>query len=209
MKVTLPTIYPITDRRLSGLSHLEQVRRLFSGGAKFIQLREKSGSSGDFLDAAVEAVEFARVHDVSIIINDRVDIALATKAAGVHLGQDDMPPDKARALLGDEKIIGISTHTVKQAQRAATLPIDYIAFGPIYPTQTKDDPETVVGLEGIRQVRDVIADIPLVAIGGIGLDQIAEVLSAGATSVVMISSIVGDPANISEKVCDLTKRFTH
>lgn len=207
MTFKLPTIYPITDRQISGLTHLEQARRLINGGARLIQLREKVGSSRQFFDAAVQTVEYANAHRVSIIINDRVDIAIAANAAGVHLGQNDMAPEKARALLGDKSIIGYSTHTLEQARLAATLPVNYIAFGPVFATTTKADPDAVVGLDGVLRVREAIGDIPLVAIGGINIDSIEDVLSAGADSVAMISAVIGNAANITATLLDLNERF--
>lgn len=207
MTFKLPTIYPITDRHVSGLSHFEQAKRLIDGGARFIQLREKMGSSREFFDAAVQTIEYANEHHVSIIINDRVDIAIAVNAAGVHLGQDDMSPDKARLLLGAKAIIGYSTHTLEQARHAATLPINYIAFGPVLATKTKVDPDAVVGLDGVRRVREAIGDIPLVAIGGIDIDNAEGVLSAGADSVAMISAIIADAKNITATLLDLKERF--
>jgi len=202
----LPTIYPITDQQISGLTHLEQARRLIDGGARLIQLREKNGTSREFFEAAAETVEYANAQGVSIIINDRVDIAVAVNAAGVHLGQEDVPPAKARLLLGGKAIIGYSTHTLEQARHAATLPIDYIAFGPVFSTKTKINPDAVVGLDGVRRVRDAIGDIPLVAIGGIDLDSLADVLFAGADSVAMVSAVIADAANIAATLRDLTKR---
>ena len=160
-------IYPITDVRLTGLSHAEQVTRLIQGGATLIQLREKNLSPREFFRQAQAALEVARAHDVRIIINDRVDIALALHADGVHLGQDDMPPYAAREILGDEAMIGFSTHNPAQAIGASTLPIDYLAIGPVFPTSSKSNPDPVVGLEGLREVRDAVGDLPLVAIGGI------------------------------------------
>ena len=207
MTFKLPTIYPITDRQISGLTHLEQARRLVNGGARLIQLREKVGSSREFFDAAVQTIEYANAHRVSIIINDRVDIAIAANAAGVHLGQNDMAPEKARALLGDKSIIGYSTHTLEQARLAATLPVNYIAFGPVFATTTKADPDAVVGLDGVRRVCEAIGDIPLVAIGGINIDSIEDVLSAGADSVAMISAVIGNAANITATLLDLNERF--
>ncbi len=207
MTFKLPTIYPITDRQISGLTHLEQARRLGDGGARLIQLREKVVSSREFFDTAVQTIEYAIGYRISIIINDRVDIALATNAAGVHLGQDDMPPEKARALLGDQAIIGYSTHTLEQARHAATLPVNYIAIGPIFTTRTKVDPDAVVGLDGVRRVREAIGDIPLVAIGGIDIDNAEGVLSAGADSVAMISAIIADAKNITATLLDLKERF--
>ncbi len=129
-----------------------------------------------------------------MIINDRVDIALALGAPGVHLGQDDLPPEAARKLLGDEAIIGYSTHNVAQAIAAANLPIDYIAIGPIFETGTKKNPDPVVGLDGLRAVRDAIGDRALVAIGGITVENAPSVIEAGANSVAVISALLsGDP----------------
>jgi thiamine-phosphate pyrophosphorylase len=109
LNLELPKIYPITDVRLSGLSHAEQVKRLIDGGARFIQLREKHASPKDFYESASEALKIARENRVKIVINDRVDIALALKADGVHLGQDDLPPAEARKILGEKAIIGRKT----------------------------------------------------------------------------------------------------
>jgi thiamine-phosphate pyrophosphorylase len=186
---SIPRIYPITDTRVSGLSHLEQVKLLVDGGASFIQLREKVATSREFYAAAVECIAFARPLGVKIIINDRVDIALVTGADGVHLGQDDMPPEAARRVLGDKAIIGYSTHSVEQAIGAADMPVDYIAIGPVFGTTTKENPDPVVGLEGLAAVRSAIGDMPLVAIGGITEANISNVIAAGATSAAMISGL--------------------
>lgn len=196
----LPSIYPITDRRLSGLSHSEQVEQFIAGGATIIQLREKHSSPREFYEDAKKAIEIARAHDVKTIINDRVDIALALKACGAHLGQDDLPPEYARKVLGDQAIIGFSTHSVKQAIEAAKHPIDYIAIGPVYDTSTKDNPDETVGLEGLKAVREAIGDIPLVAIGGINSSNLKDVLSAGADSAAIISELFSGPQTINEKI---------
>ncbi|MER3427965.1 MAG: thiamine phosphate synthase, partial [Pyrinomonas sp.] len=167
-KFLLPRVYPITDRRLAGLSHAEQVAQLTTGGAKLIQLREKQLEAGPFYEQARAAVRVARTHGALIIINDRVDIALAVEADGVHLGQTDLPPEAARRLLGQKAIIGFSTHNVEQAVAATGLPIDYLAIGPIFPTASKEKPDPVVGLEGLKRVRASLKGLPLplVAIGG-------------------------------------------
>ena len=199
MRIKLPKLYPITDARLSGLSHAEQVRRLGAGGATFIQLREKHLAPREFYREAEEAFSLARLSDVRLIINDRVDIALALGADGVHLGQDDLPPAAARAVLGDNSIIGFSTHTVAQALEAAQLPIDYLAIGPIFHTLSKENPDPVVGLEGLRRVREIAGEMPVVAIGGINLEQVAEVLEAGADSVAVISLLLKQPAEIESR----------
>lgn len=205
MNSPLPKIYPITDRRLSGLTHSEQVEQLIAGGAGFIQLREKYSSPREFYEDAKKAIEIAHAHDVKIIINDRADIALALKADGIHLGQDDLPPGYARRILGENAIIGFSTHSVKQAIEAAKLPVDYIAIGPVYDTSTKENPDETVGLEGLKAVRDATGDIRLVAIGGINRHNLKDVLNAGADSVAAISELFSGPESIEEKLTLLTR----
>lgn len=207
MAFHLPKIYPITDTQISGLSHVEQARRLIDGGARCIQLREKRASSRDFFDAAVEVMQLAKSSSTRVIINDRVDIAMAAQADGVHLGQDDVPPEKARQLLGDNAIIGYSTHSVEQALRAAKLPVDYIAIGPISETKSKEDTDRIVGLDGIRAVRNAVGDLPLVAIGGIDAANLALVFAAGADSAAMINSIVAEADSITQTMLHLTDRF--
>lgn len=203
MKLCLPHIYPITDTRLSGLSHTEQTRRLIAGGATLIQLREKHASPLEFCNDAERAVTLAHEHGAQIIINDRVDIALAVRADGVHLGQDDMPPDPARQLLGPDVIIGYSTHSVEQAMEAVRLPVDYIAVGPVFTTTTKENADDVVGLDGLRCVRSSIGDIPLTAIGGITAETLPEVIAAGADAAAIIADIVADPDRIAERTRSL------
>jgi thiamine-phosphate pyrophosphorylase len=190
-------VYPITDVRLTGLSHAEQVTRLIQGGATLIQLREKRLSPREFFHQAQAALEVARAHDVRIIINDRVDIALALHADGVHLGQNDLPPHAARAILGDEALIGFSTHNSAQAISASTFPIDYLAIGPIFPTSSKNKPDPVVGLAGLHEVRKGVGHLPLIAIGGITAENIESVLKEGADCVAVISAVLADPLNIA------------
>lgn len=203
----LPRIYPITDTQISGLSHREQAERLIAGGAKLIQLRDKQANPRDFYDAAKETLKFARRHGVPVIINDRVDIALALGADGVHLGQDDMPPEQTRAILGKGAIIGFSTHSTEQAAAAAGLPIDYIAIGPIFPTRTRADPDVVVGLDGLRAVRAAVGDVPLVAIGGIDSDNVRSVFDAGADSAAMIAGLLSDHDTIESRMSELSSIF--
>lgn len=168
MPFELPKLYPITDRRLTGLSHAEQVARLCEGGARLVQLREKHLSSREFYAEVVEALRVASLFGARLIVNDRVDVVLTAGADGVHLGQDDVPPEAARALLGAGKIIGCSTHSVEQAIAAARLPVDYIAIGPVFSTSSKENPDPVVGLEGVEWVREGVGgSVKLVAIGGI------------------------------------------
>lgn len=202
MPIVLPKLYPITDPYLSGLSHTVQITRLIAGGATFIQLRDKHASRRALFDDAEQAIRIARSHDAKLILNDRVDLAMALGVDGVHLGQDDIPPEAARRLLGPSALIGYSTHSVEQAVRASSLPIDYLAIGPIFPTSSKENPDPVVGLEGLRRVRAAIGQMPMVAIGGITLANAKEVVSAGADSVAVIGDLLADPSAIETRTHD-------
>ena len=201
----LPRIYPLTDVQLSGISHAEQVKLLSLGGATLIQLREKRMPAREFYDQAKEAVEEAARRGVQLIVNDRVDVALAVGAHGVHLGQDDMPPEAARGLLGSDALIGYSTHNIEQAVAATKLPIDYLAIGPIFATTTKSDTAPVLGLEGLRTVRRAVGAFPLVAIGGITSANAADVIAAGADSVALISALLSNSSRISDATRSLLK----
>jgi thiamine-phosphate pyrophosphorylase len=205
MKFRLPKIYPITDVNLTKLSHLEQVKRLITGGAEFIQLREKHASPKDFYQSAIEVLEYARPLNVKIIINDRVDIALAAGADGVHLGQDDLPPEQARKILGENAIIGFSTHSAAQALAAIKFPVDYIAIGPVFPTVSKENPDDVVGTEGVKTVREAIGDFPLVTIGGITFENAQNVLQSGADSLALISTILKPADQITDNIKELIR----
>ncbi len=200
-------IYPLTDLQLSGLSHAEQVVRLSNGGATLIQLREKNLTPREFFKQAEEASHTARQRGVRIVINDRVDIALALRADGVHLGQEDLPPEAARRLLGDRAIIGVSTHNVEQARRAARLPVNYLAIGPIFATSSKSNSQPVLGLDGLRNVRDTIGDFPLVAIGGISHENAREVMESGADAIAVISALLANPSEVAERTRRLIAQF--
>jgi len=203
VRLDLPRIYPITDTRLSRLSHAEQVARLIEGGASLIQLRDKFSAPREFYRDAAAALQIARAHGAKLIINDRVDIALALKADGVHLGQTDIPAAAARRLLGKEAIIGFSTHNPEQAKLATAFPVDYLAFGPIFPTSTKENPDPVTGLGGLAAVATIKGPLPLVAIGGITLARVPTVFQAGADSVAVITDLVADPTRIAENMSEM------
>lgn len=203
MQLDLPKLYAITDARRCGLSHAEQVTRFVDGGAQLIQVREKHLSPREFYGEAETALRVARSHGARLIINDRVDIALALRADGVHLGQDDLQPEAARRLLGERAIIGFSTHSPEQAREAARLPVDYLAIGPIFPTSSKDQPDPAVGLDGLSRVRQVVGRLPLVAIGGINHETAREVLAAGADSVAVISALLSEPSQITRRTREL------
>jgi thiamine-phosphate pyrophosphorylase len=173
---------------------------LSAGGATLIQLREKQKEAREFYREAEEALHVARSLGVRLIINDRVDIALALRADGAHLGQDDLPPEFAREILGEPSLLGFSTHGVEQAIAAARLPVDYIAIGPIFETLSKENPDPLVGLDGLRRVKRAVGRMPLVAIGGIGREKIGEVFAAGADSIAVINLLLaGDPAQIEAR----------
>ncbi len=188
--LALPRLYAITDRGIAGCSHLDQVRLLVSAGVRLIQLREKNLSPRDFFAEACACVDFARSAGAQIVINDRIDIALVADADGVHLGQEDTSPELARELIGSNKLIGFSTHDLDQAREADALPVDYLAIGPVFPTDTKENLSPIVGLDNLREICAAVCK-PVVAIGGIRLDNAAEVLRAGAQSVAVITDLVG------------------
>ena len=193
-------VYPITDRQLSNLSHAQQVGKLVEAGATLIQLREKIDSPAEFYKQAAAALQLARERGVSLIINDRADIALTLQADGVHLGQDDLPPEAARRLLGPAAIIGFSTHNLKQAKLAAHMPVDYIAIGPIFATGTKVSSNPPLGLANLSLIREAVGSIPLVAIGGITGENMGAVLNSGADAVALISQIWTPEAQFDSKM---------
>lgn len=192
----LPRVYPITDTQISGLSHAEQVALFADGGATLVQLRDKHAAPREFYEQAKAALAVANQRGVHLIINDRVDIALALGGTGVHLGQDDLPPEAARRLLGDGVVIGYSTHSLSQIEEAAKLPVDYVAIGPVFATSTKENPDPVVGLDGVHLAREAAGKRQLVAIGGISHANARDVIHAGADSVALIQALLVDPLRI-------------
>jgi thiamine-phosphate pyrophosphorylase len=203
MPYHLPKLYAITDVKLSGLSHAEQVAALAVGGATLIQLREKHLSADEFYREARDAVRVARTYQVKLLINDRVDVALAVGADGVHLGQDDLPPEAARRLLGEDALVGFSTHNLVQAREATRLPIDYLALGPVFQTTTKENPDPVVGPDRLREVRESVGRLPLVGIGGITIENARSVLAAGADSVAVVSWLLSPGYSITSKTKEI------
>ncbi len=192
----LPRLYPILDldlcreRRLDPLAVLEA---FLAGGARFLQLRDKTVSTAERLRSADTIVARAHAAGAQVIVNDRADIAVLSGADGVHVGQDDLPVDDVRRIVGPGAIVGLSTHDEAQIEAAARSSATYIAVGPIYGTSTKVTGYSARGLDLIR--RAVLVGRPVVAIGGITLERAPEVFSAGAASVAVISDLLrGDPA---------------
>jgi thiamine-phosphate pyrophosphorylase len=184
--IRLPRLYAIADASLG--NPVQLTRSLFEGGARLVQIRNKAAGAGELFDQVKQILSFAPP-DATVLVNDRVDVALLAGAHGVHLGQDDLPVVYARQILGTHTQIGFSTHTLEQALKADLLAVDYIAVGPIFPTQTKTDASAVVGLEQLEQICRNIRK-PVVAIGGITLDRISDVMAAGARSAAVISALL-------------------
>lgn len=186
----LTGLYAIIDSgALAGRRHVDVAEEIILGGAKIIQFRDKSRDKSERLAIAQQLRELCLRHGVLFIINDYIGLALATDADGLHLGQRDLPVSVARRLLPIDKLVGLSVNTVEQAIAAQAAGADYVSAGSIYPTMSKEG-AVVIGLEGLRQIKQAVS-LPVVAIGGINKDNVAEVLEAGADSVAVISAILG------------------
>jgi thiamine-phosphate pyrophosphorylase len=179
----------IDTQALKGRRHPEVTGQVIRGGARIVQLRDKVLPKKELLPIAIELKELCAGHNVLFIINDHLDIALASDADGLHLGQDDLPIKVARRLLPIDKVLGCSTNTLEQALTAEAEGADYVGVGSIYPTSSKET-AIVIGPERLRQVRQAVS-LPIVAIGGINKDNAAEAISAGADSIAVISAILG------------------
>jgi thiamine-phosphate pyrophosphorylase len=185
----LVRLYLVTDQQaLRGRKLTDVVMQAVQGGVTCVQLREKTANTRDFVALACALNDLLTPLGVPLVINDRIDVALACAAQGVHLGQSDMPVALARQLLPPQVFIGLSVETVDDVARAAGQAVDYLGVSPIYPTPTKTDTATPWGLAGLRQVR-AMTTLPLVAIGGIHLGNASEVLAAGADGLAVVSAI--------------------
>ena len=182
-------LYLVTDRPLSLGRDLDWiVEEAVKGGATMVQLREKDIATRDFIELARRLQPVLREARVPLIINDRVDVALAVDADGVHIGQSDMPWDIARRLLGPEKILGLSVETIDEVIEANSLDVDYIGISPVYATPTKTDTAPPFGLDGLREAVRLSAH-PAVAIGGMNLQTAPEVLATGVDGIAVVSAI--------------------
>jgi thiamine-phosphate pyrophosphorylase len=192
----LPRFYPILDveswtRR--GVNPLDAAGAMLAGGARILQWRSKAPLTRAGLDDVERVASLCRDAGAAFVVNDRADVAMLVNA-GLHVGQDDLPPQAARRLIGDQAMLGFSTHNAEQLRAAAAggFRLDYAALGPIFATSSKENPDPVVGCERLRQWRS-LSPWPLVAIGGIARGNAKEVLAAGADSVAVISDLVPDP----------------
>ena len=202
-----PSLYVILDRAAAGGRDLfEILGAAIAGGARMVQLREKTWPSGQLLPLAERLRTRCQQSGVTFVMNDRVDLAVVLEADGVHLGQDDLPPRLARPLLRPGMILGVSTHSVEQARRAQADGADYVAVGAMFPTQTKPDFD-LVGPALVRAIRPEI-HVPLVGIGGITPQNAGDVIRAGADGVAVISAVCAapDPAAASADFLDAIRR---
>jgi thiamine-phosphate pyrophosphorylase len=192
MNLVFPRLYAIIDPTLLTISELELAEALAGSGVELIQYRSKTASSRQFFEVSRKLSSFLKPRGVRFVVNDRADIALLADAGGVHVGQDDLSVEDAREILGPEKWVGFSTHSLEQVAAADVTSADYIAFGPIFPTATKKNPDPVVGTGLLRKARELTRK-PLVAIGGITLERAAEVYRAGADSLAVIRDLISVP----------------
>ena len=184
------TLYAVTDRAWAKeVTLMEQVKQALKGGITFLQLREKKLSEGEFIKEAREMKKLAAQYQIPFVINDNIKVALEVDADGVHIGQDDMSVEEARKLLGEDKIIGVSAHNVKEALTAQKGGADYLGVGAVCATSTKKD-ANVVSKEEIKKIKEAV-DIPIVAIGGIKKDNIDALTGTGIDGVAVVSAIFG------------------
>jgi len=191
----LPRVYPILDTETlaaRGISLQTAAAAMLDGGAGILQIRHKGHWSRDMFAAATDVARLCRENGVPLIVNDRADFALLLDA-GLHVGQDDLPPRDARRLMGPDAAIGFSSHNPQQLCAAGGEPVDYVALGPVFSTASKRNPDPVTGVEEVRRCRALV-DKPLVAIGGITLENALDVLNAGADSVAVIAGLLPQSA---------------
>lgn len=201
------SLYVVTDRPLARGRPLEQVvEAALRGGATVIQLREKEASTREFIALGRRVQELCRARQVPLIINDRLDVALAIEADGVHVGQDDMPAALARQLLGPDKIVGATASTPQEARQAEADGADYLGCNAVFYTPTKTDTSTPLGIEGFRHLVQAVS-VPVVAIGGIKATNAAELIRAGAAGVAVVSAVMAadDPEAAARELCQVVR----
>ncbi|TSA53566.1 MAG: thiamine phosphate synthase [Planctomycetaceae bacterium] len=182
-------LHVLTDTVLqTRFSHVELTRLAINGGADTIQFRQKSGSTREMIEVAKQMKQLCSKNGVTLIVNDRVDVAIAAEVDAVHLGQDDFTIPLARKLLGDDVIIGGSASTIEEARQCLSEGADYVGFGPVYPTTSKDDANPVTGIAMLKQVVEAIP-LPIIVIGGVSAENVREVMRAGAHGIAVISAV--------------------
>ena len=180
---------------------------LRSAGIRFLQFRDKEGSDEDVIEAARLLRSMFPAGEATLILNDRAHLVASTEFDGVHLGQEDLSPVETRRIIGPDRLLGLSTHNAAQLSAAAAMPVDYLAIGPVFGTQSKVNPDPVVGVAGVSQARS-LTDRPLVAIGGITLENCHSVCDAGADSIALISALLPTPdRSIAKVLADFLARI--
>jgi thiamine-phosphate pyrophosphorylase len=200
------TLYLVTDRDLMSTETLEEaVEQAIKGGCTLVQLREKTASSRDFYETAMGVKAITDRYNIPLIINDRVDIALAINAAGVHVGQSDLPASVVREIIGEDKLVGVSAGTVEKALQAQKDGADYIGVGALYSTSTKTDAKSVAG-EMLREIRKAVS-IPIVGIGGINAENAVQLKDTGIDGIAVVSAIISqkDIAGSARKLLEIFK----
>lgn len=206
MPVTLSGLYVILDPSVRPDRPLRDVLKAAArAGASLFQYRNKAASMKDAYAEALALRKLAAELDVTFIVNDRCDLALAVEADGVHLGQTDLPYAYARRIMGPNRLIGVSTHNAEQVKEADRLKPDYIGFGPIFKPASKQDHDPMVGIEGLTQIRS-LTTLPAFAIGGIQSEQVGDVMRAGANGIAVISAVLS-ASDVSRAVQDLLARM--
>jgi thiamine-phosphate pyrophosphorylase len=197
------SLYLVTDKSDDVEKFLKTIEEAIKGGVSVVQIREKTAETLDFYNLALKVKEITSKYNVPLIINDRVDVALAIDADGVHVGQTDMPCDITRKLIGENKILGVSASTITEAQKAQEDGADYIGTGAVFPTATKDDAPSITK-EDLKNVVDSI-DIPVVAIGGITLENASELNDTGIAGLSVVSAIMSadNPKKASEELLNI------
>ena len=198
------SVYLVTDHRnATDEEFLNIIEEAIKGGTTIVQLREKTASTKDFYQLALKVKEITSRHDVPLLINDRIDIAIAVDSDGVHIGQDDMPAEIARKIIGEDKILGVSASTVAEAKKAEEDGADYIGSGAVFPTSTKDDADSV-SIEDLKEIVSSI-DIPVVAIGGITLENASLLNDTGIAGFSVVSAIMSadNPKEASQKLKEI------
>ncbi|RMD46343.1 MAG: thiamine phosphate synthase, partial [Aquificota bacterium] len=181
------SLYAITDENLLKDNLIKAVEKALSSGIDILQYRAKKKNTKDMYEEAIQLKSLCKKYKVPLIINDRIDIALAVDADGVHIGQEDIPVEAARRLIGFNKILGLSTKNLSQVKKANKLPVDYIGFGSIFPTKTKENIE-IAGIENLKEAINISLN-PVVAIGGININNIEEVINTGCKNIAVVSAI--------------------
>jgi thiamine-phosphate pyrophosphorylase len=205
-----PCLYAITDERfLNPFNIFEAVEQAILGGASVVQYRAKKKTSREMYEEALLVREATKAHDALFIVNDRLDLALAVEADGVHLGQEDLPVEVVKGIAGEEFIVGLSTHNLEQLKEANEKKefIDYVGFGPVFPTTTKENPDPVVGVEQLcAAVR--LSELPVVAIGGINASNLEEVCACKPQCVAVVRAIFeeGDPYENARRLSELLEK---